>query len=249
MIKKALEYIVGLGDAKLHTIEVSDGTHEIFSDKPLHRVLPYAPMASPIEMNTLSSLVDYVRSEVDEMPGTMIVQVVDPETVDVVSALNDNRDREHLARVTASVPKFCYDRFHDHESFCIAVQSKFVDDNTTDKTLLLKFAGTVEQGSVAQYGDDGVSQKATVKQGIASKSDAIVPSPVRLRPYRTFVEVEQPASKFVFRMKQDKYEGIQCALFQADGGAWENAAKHSIKEYLEEKLEGMIAQGKYIVIS
>lgn len=61
-----------------------------------------------------------------------------------------------------------------------------------DRDLILKFAGTVENGTIAQYGDDGVTQKATVKTGIASKGDAIVPNPVRLRPYRTFIEVEQP---------------------------------------------------------
>lgn len=73
----------------------------------------------------------------------------------------------------------------------------------------------------------------------ASKADAVVPSPVRLKPYRTFTEVDQPESNFVFRMKEDKYEGVQCALFEADGGAWKLHAMESIQEYLEEQLEGV----------
>ena len=72
--------------------------------------------------------------------------------------------------------------------------------------------------------------------GIASKSDALVPNPVRLTPYRTFLEVEQPASDFIFRMKQDKYEGIVCAIFEADGGAWKMEATQRIKEYLQKEL-------------
>ena len=120
-----------------------------------------------------------------------------------------------------------------------------MDDPATDKALLLKFAGTVEQGSVAEYGDDGVTQKATVRQGIASKTDAVVPNPVKLRPYRTFTEVVQPASDFIFRMKEDR--GITCALFEADGGAWKNAAMKNIKECLEFELEGY--QDQFIVIS
>lgn len=91
-----------------------------------------------------------------------------------------------------------------------------------------------------------MTQKATVKTGIASKGEAIVPNPVILKPYRTFVEVDQPLSQFVFRMKQDKYDGIQCALFEADGGAWKIEAMKSIKEYLKEQLEGI--EG-FIVIS
>ena len=36
-------------------------------------------------------------------------------------------------------------------------------------------------------------------------------------------------------MREDR--GITCALFEADGGAWKNAAMKSIKEYLEFELE------------
>ena len=112
-----------------------------------------------------------------------------------------------------------------------------IDDTATDRALLLKFAGTVESGTLAEYGDDGVTQKATVKTGIASKGDAIVPNPVKLKPYRTFLEVDQPASEFVFRMKQDKYDGVLCALFEADGGAWKMEATERIKKYLESELK------------
>ncbi len=87
---------------------------------------------------------------------------------------------------------------------------------------------------MAKYGDDGVTQKATIKQGIASKTEAIVPNPVKLRPYRTFIEVEQPVSEFIFRMKDN--QGIHCALFEADGGAWKNAAMKNVKDYLESAL-------------
>lgn len=95
----------------------------------------------------------------------------------------------------------------------------------------------MESGSLAEYGDDGVSQKATVKTGIASKGEALVPNPVTLMPYRTFVEVDQPISNFIFRMKEDKYsKGIQCALYEADGGAWKIEAMENIKIYLVNEL-------------
>lgn len=40
-------------------------------------------------------------------------------------------------------------------------------------------------------------------------------------------------------MKEDKYEGIQCALFEADGGAWKLHAMENIQEYLEEQLDNL----------
>lgn len=240
MIKKALEYLIGLAEPNYNCIDGS-----FYTDKPLHRI-SYNPMAKKIEMSTLSSLIDYIKSNVDVMKGQMIIHVQSPTRVQMYSALDNERERECVVEVNANVPDFPFNKFTDHEPFCINLQSKFIDDPVTDRALLLKFAGTVEHGTVAEYGDDGVTQKATVKTGIASKGEAIVPNPVLLKPFRTFIEVEQPLSSYVFRMKQDKYDGIQCALFEADGGAWKNAAMNDIKAYLEYELKGI--EG-FIVIS
>lgn len=149
---------------------------------------------------------------------------------------NEERDRETLVVVNAKIPEFPFDSFINQETFCINLQAKFIYDPETDLALVLKFAGTVETGTVTEYGDDGVTQKATVKTGIASKSEAVVPNPVTLRPYRTFLEVEQPKSDFIFRMKQDKYDGINCAIIEADGGAWKMEATKAIKDYLQYEL-------------
>lgn len=228
MIKEALEYIVGL---KEPTIKKIDG--ETYSDKKLTRIA-YNPKAEGIEMTTLNSLVEYIKAGIDKMYEKMIIHVVSPTRVELYSQLDGDREREYMVKVDAQLPEFSYGQYYDHEKFCIALQSKFIDDE--NRALLLKFAGTVEAGTVAQYGDDGVSQKATVKTGIASKGDAIVPSPIKLRPYRTFHEVGQPASEFIFRMKQDKEGCVTCALFEADGGAWRNKAMENVKKHLEYEL-------------
>lgn len=235
MIQKAMEYI-----ARISAPNIEEIKGEAYSDKPLHRI-SYVPRASSIEMGTLSSLVDYIKSGVDSFGEKMIIHVISPTHVSMYSALDAERKREEVVEVKANVPAFGFNQFIDHESFCIGVQSKFMDDFGVDypneKALLLKFAGTVESGSLAEYGDDGVSQKATVKTGIASKGEALVPNPVTLMPYRTFVEVDQPISSFIFRMKEDKYsKGIQCALYEADGGAWKIEAMENIKNYLVNEL-------------
>ncbi|MDR2054492.1 MAG: hypothetical protein LBQ10_01270 [Desulfovibrio sp.] len=56
-----------------------------------------------------------------------------------------------------------------------------------------------------------------------------------LRPYRTFNEVEQPVSPFVFRAQ----EGPRFALIEADNGAWESVAMKSIKEFMEYEVPGL----------
>ena len=239
MLKSFVQYIVGLSAPIVQEIN-----GEIYSDKQLHRI-HHIPYADSISMNTLSSLIDYIKSGVDTFGGKMIIHVQSPTQVSMYSALDVERNRESVVVVRANVPEFKFNTFEYHEPFVIGVQSKFVDDPDTDKALLLKFAGTVEAGTVAEYGDDGISQKATVKTGIASKGDAIIPSPARLKPFRTFVEVDQPISSFIFRMKDDR-GGVQCALFEADGGAWKISAMEAIKAYLIKELEGF---DNFIIIS
>lgn len=227
MIEKALKYIVGL---KAPDIQNIDG--QTYSDKPLHRI-NHNPKAEPITLNTLSSMIDYITSGYDSI-GNAFIHIVSPTEVRLYSVLDDDRVRENLVNVKAKVPSFKFNEFIPHEEFCIKLQSKFLCNE--DRTLILKFAGTVEAGTVAQYGDDGVTQKATIKQGISGKQDALVPNPVCLKAYRTFVEVNQPESMYIFRMKQFS-SGVCCGLYEADGGAWEIVAKDRIREYLDEHLK------------
>lgn len=229
MIKKALEYINELKKPEMIHLGGQD-----YSDKPLHRI-SHNPKAAAIEMNTLSSLVEYIESDFD-CRSKVFVHVKSPTKVVVYSVLDKDREREYLVEVNALLPSFRFNDFINHEEFCINIQSKFVDN--PDRALLLKFAGTVEAGSVAQYGDDGVTQKATVKVGVASKGDAIVPNPVSLSAYRTFIEVEQPCQQFIFRMKQSG-SGVLCGLFEADGGAWKLEAMEAVRMFLVEHLKGI----------
>lgn len=222
-LKEALEYIVGLRKPEIVTVN-----GESYSDKDLSRIY-HNPKANPIEMKTLTSFVEYIKANVDVMDEKMIIHVVSPTQVKLYSCLDRERKREYMVEVNAQIPGFRYGNYYGHEEFLIALQSKFIGNE--DRELLMRFAGTVEDKSVASYGDDGVTQKATIKSGIASKTDAIVPNPVCLKPYRTFVDIEQPESAFVFRMKQGC--GIECAIFEADGGAWANEAMQNIKEYLQ----------------
>lgn len=230
MLKEALKYIVGLGEAKTQIIN-----RYCYSDKELYRIDPYIPKADTVTVHTLTSLLDYINGNIDVMAENMIVAVESPIKVRLYSQLDDNRDRECLMTAEAFLPRFLFNQFSDQESFCIALQSKFIQN--MDRELLLKFAGTVEAGTVAQYGDDGVSQKATIKTGLASKGEAIIPNPVKLKPYRTFLEVDQPESDFIFRMREG--HGVECAIFEADGGAWRIEAMQNIKEYLQYALKDM----------
>lgn len=239
-LKEAMEYVVGMKKP-----EIIEACGHTYSDKALVMLDEEKEnYASYIELSTLSSLIDYIGSCVDAMKGKQIIHVVSPTAVDMFSVLDKNRKRENLIRVRAVVPEYSFGYFLDKETFTIAVQSKFLP--TEDRDIILRFSGTVEKGTVTSYGDDGVSQKATVKTGISSKSDALIPNPVTLKPYRTFIEVDQPESDFVFRMKDSG--DVKCALFEADGGAWKNEAMENVADYIRDGLERIGKDEDFIVI-
>ena len=228
--KEALEYLVDLGMERDSIIQLEQGT---FSRENLKRVND--PVATTLKVSTLTGLVDYIKANVDELKGELLIQVKSHDEVRLFSKLNTDRDRELYIQAEAILPNnIRYNSFIDTENFNIMLQSSFVD--TGDKAVLLKYTGLVQDEAVKSTGDDGVSQQVTVKTGVASVGQAIVPNPVSLAPYRTFPEVEQPISKFIFRMQS----GPRAALFEADGGAWRNQAILNLKNYLEKELEKAI---------
>ncbi|MBD5464072.1 MAG: hypothetical protein HDR24_13640 [Lachnospiraceae bacterium] len=233
MIKSAIDRILELAVPNVKTINGRN-----FSDKDLEPI-DAELRASSISMNTLTGLIDYIKCQKDFKEIPYIVQIVSPTEVRLISSLDKDRKREVLAEVKAEIPDFSYGRFIENESFIIGVQSKFLDGNAekNDKPVVLQFAGNVKAGTVTEYGDTGVGQKATIKKGTVSMVEAEVPSPCFLMPYRTFTEVEQPMSSFIFRVKDNERLGVEFALFEADGGAWKNEAKANIKRYLADALK------------
>jgi len=227
MTREALEYLVGLGFNEDVLVETEKG---LFSKVRLERI--ELPKVQTLTVSTLTSLVDYCKSNIDVLPNKMLIQVVSPREVKLLSPLDIDNNRQEYIRAVANLPNnIYYDRFIDTEQFNIMLQSSFVDNE--DKKLLLKFTGLIQDETIKTVGDDGVTQSATIKTGIAKVGEAKVPNPVLLAPYRTFPEIKQPESKFIFRMKT----GPLAALYQADGGAWENEAMMLIKEFLQDELE------------
>ncbi|MGL4730007.1 MAG: hypothetical protein ACRCW0_00300 [Clostridium sp.] len=225
--KEAMEYLVNIGAEDEPIIKLDEGT---FTKVDLTRVRK--PVAKALTVSTLTGLVDYIKNNVDKIESELLIQVESHNRVKLYSPLDSDRNRELFIEAEAILPdNIYYDRFIDTERFNIMLQSSFVD--TGDKRALLQYTGLIQDEAVKSIGDDGVSQQVTVKTGVASVGQAVVPNPVNLAPFRTFPEVEQPLSKFIFRMK----EGPSAAIYEADGGAWRNTAIENIKNYLVKQLE------------
>lgn len=92
--------------------------------------------------------------------------------------------------------------------------------------------------------DNGVTQKVEAKTGIALNSVVEIKPRVTLRPFRTFIEVEQPESEFLLRVNQSGEIG----LFEADGGVWKLEATRNVAAYFEDKLKDLVDAGTVVVI-
>ena len=243
LTEEALSFLTNNGiEPESRVVFIEEIPYVIDGEGVAHRVDPVAYTAKQ-SLNLNTSLVDYIKSELDRKDDRLILTVKDEQTVFLDGQLEVNGSRERLAEVNAIVPAFSFDYFYHSEEFNIKLQSIFTD--SSDREILLKVVGNISEDSVKTVGDDGVSQAVTINQGVASKVDVKVPNPVTLAPYRTFNEVAQPESKFVFRMK----EGPRCALFEADGGIWRNVAIKNIKNYFEKSLKAEISNGKITILA
>lgn len=229
MIKTALEYIVGMGKAEIHEI---DGKQ--YSDKDLFRVTEKEQLVKPLQISTLTGLVDYIKTNPDKISNlTEIMILVNSESsVTVMSNCNVDAERHTYIKCNAITPKITLDSFLDTEKFNIMLQACFLKN--LDRDTILRVIGNIKEENVKTTGDDGISQSVIARSGMALVDEVRVPNPVTLIPFRTFIEVEQPESKFVFRMK----DGPSAALFEADGGEWRLSAMLRIKAYLENELLG-----------
>lgn len=231
-LKEALSYTVELAGKENKIIRSGTGKEYFDGNKySLQELNPrkYAPI---LELQTLKSLVDYLKSDNDFINGRKLVVVVDSfHRVSVYDQVDfENGKRPQLVSVKATVPVIPFSNWRDQEEFNIMLQSMFIND--ADRNLVLDFAShlKIEKGAEAQ--DNGVTQTVTVRDGVASLAQAKTPNPVTLRPYRTFNEVEQPASQFVFRVNKS----ANLALFEADGGKWKLDAVKNISDYLKTEL-------------
>ena len=242
-LKEAIEFITNLKEGSMEP-KVLDINGNTYCNKNLTRY-HYFPKADSLSVNTLTSIVDYIKGKPEELRETMILHVISPTEVRLYSGLVDERNREELMRADAIVNEFQFDRYYDQERFLIELQANFVE--TEVLTTIMQVAGNIKSGTTANYSDDGVSQKTTIKSGV-ELADVIVPNPVKLRPYRTFAEIEQPESSYVFRIK-DSERGPAFKLVEADGGLWKNVTMKKIKEYLEFELAEELKEHHITVIA
>ena len=136
----------------------------------------------------------------------------------------ERNDRETILHVSLSndVEAFPFERFISQESFIIALLTRF--EKTDDREILINAVSKMTAYLKVEGEDDGAGMNHGVKSGVNLNGEAEPPKIVTLKPFRTFRQVDQPESPFLFRYKKIDEQPV-CAIFEIDGGSVETCGR------------------------
>lgn len=241
MLKEAIEKIIDISRPVLSVVE---GRTFCLTSNEANEVRPTLDSADCIVLNSLDSLVKMVKTEALNLYHAPIYITIPTHTKVICFAQPDAekrcmRQQFYEAKAT-DVPGWDANMQLKFEEAMIAVRTRFQDTN--DSAYTLKLLSDITTGSKITYSDNGIATSVVTKTGVALQTNEAIRPIVTLKPYRTFQEVEQPASQFLIRITD---RGIN--FVEADGGMWKLAARDTIKKYLSEVFSVEIDAGAVVV--
>ena len=214
---------------------------QTYADASLTRIPPHVDRPDCISVSGLDSICKLIRTELEKVGTTIMVQVKSNDTVEVMTTYLSDFSRNTLYRAKADAPGL-YTGFRGREVALIELRSLCIPNEGT--AYLLDLLSRMTNENSVSTNDNGVTQTVEARQGVALNAVVEIKPRVMLRPFRTFLEVEQPESEFLLRVDPD--EGI--GFFEADGGIWKLEAKKNIADYFLKNMGDLIDAGKVVVM-
>lgn len=223
MIAEALKYVIGLAEPV--TTEVNGRTYWS-GGKPVHE-----PEYPTVSLHTTEGLVDWLKTAPDVPKERIHIAVLNERRIAAyLPAKGPFQQRSTIVTAEWKAKGFAFNQFHPQEDFIIGLQTCF--DPTDDLREIILLASKVSDVRELEQTDNGIAQAVQVKAGLSMKAVETFKQAYHLRPYRTFPEAEQPESQFVLRATKNRGEEIVFALFEADGGMWQQRAISLLRDHL-----------------
>lgn len=241
MLKEAIEKIVELAGPKV--FGVGDDTF-IQLGEEYEQVHRYVPMPAELELTSLDALVKMVETEAlanETLVPPVYITVKDHLTVQAfVSEVQPGHRPFLYSAVAADVPGWNAEVRLPFDQAAVALQTRFQDGG--DREYTLQLLSNITTGAKVTYNDIGVATNVIVAKGVALQAQEKIRPLVRLRPYRTFQEVEQPEGLFLIRVDE---RGI--TFTEADGGMWKLHARQTVAQWLTERLRAEVDEGRVVI--
>lgn len=243
MLKAAIEKIESM--SKPCTFEKDGHSYLIDRDGTFAEIMP--EIIAPVykSLTSLDSIVKMVQTEAVNMFGRIYINI--PSHLSVAAFTNLWSAEERFARPTlyvanaTDVPGWEEETKLPFERAAVALQTRFQESK--DREYTLQLLSQITTGAKITYNDIGVATTIVTQKGVQLQQNSTIRPIVKLRPYRTFQEIEQPEGLFLIRIDE---RGI--SFVEADGGMWKLTARNTIKDYLETALETEIKNGQVVIM-
>lgn len=242
MLKALYEKILSTAQPILTVVE--NAMFCVTSDGKATELRPTIDHPDILPLNSLDALVKMIKTETPRfteaplyitIPSHLLVQCfTQPEPT-------ERFFRQFFYEVKATdVPGWDSKVQLGFEEMQIALRTRFQE--TPDALYAMKLLSDISTGAKITFNDNGVATSVVTKKGIDLQANETIRPIVKLKPYRTFQEVEQPESTFLIRVNE---RGI--SFTEADGGMWKLKARETVKAFLEKALAKEIEEGAVYV--
>ena len=243
MTKEAIEKIVSLVQPELREIE--GRTFALHANGETEELRPTMDFPTVLDLTSLDAMVQMIRTEaIVRYAVPLYIVIPTPSRVECFAqpdaALRQLRMSYYVASAT-DVPGWCEKVTMPFEEAMIALRTRFQD--TPDTLYALKLLSEISKEAKITYNDNGAATTGVTKRGSDLQANEQIRPIVKLKPYRTFQEVEQPESEFLIRISE---RGI--TFVEADGGMWRLAARKTIKSYFETARADMVDEGRGVIM-
>lgn len=242
MLKEFIEHIQKTTQPLI--TEVNDCIFRVTSDGDVKEILPTIFHPDTLSLNSLDALIKMVKTEAGRFTeAPLYITVPNHLKVQCFTQPNpyDRYFRQFFYEVNAAdVPGWAEKNTLGFEEAQISLRTRFQE--TPDTLYAMKLVSEISLGAKVIYNDNGIATTISTQKGVALQTNEQIRPLVKLRPYRTFQEVEQPESIFLIRVSE---RGI--SFIEADGGMWKLTARETIKKFLEERLSKEVDDGTVFI--
>ena len=232
MLKEAIDKIVDLAQPLIYTSGERD--YAFYQDH-FEEIRPTMDAPELLKVYSLNALKELVTNDTSDL-GQLFVSVEAYNRVRVYAGLEkENRWRRvHLYTAEASdVPGWDPKMEMGFDEATVALLTRFQGGG--DKEYVLRLLSQITTGAKVTYSDNGIASTMVMTKGASLAENVTIKPIVKLRPYRTFQEVEQPEGLFLIRIRE---RGI--AFIEADGGMWKLTARNTVKSWLQDQLKDCV---------
>lgn len=230
MLKEAIEKIEEMSSPLVYT--EGDHSYVLYADHT-EELRPNIGSPETVRLNSLDALVQLVKKE--QQSRQIFVSVTGHDEVDVYDSPSEDcrwkRNVLYNARAI-DIPGWEPEVQMGFDQAAVALMTRFQDGG--DREYTLQLLSQITTGAKVTYTDNGVASTIVTQKGAALAQNTTIKPLVKLRPYRTFQEIEQPEGIFLIRISE---RGI--TFREADGGMWKLTARNTAKAWLQEQLQDM----------